>query len=192
MIRSLVALSLAAAALTASAEPRAVAQAELAPELRPVLAKAEKAMDVFQGRLLKRLNVLLRQGGPIAGIQVCPTEAPRIAKEIHEVYGVEVGRTSHRVRNPANAPRAWAASHVAASAGKKAAEVKPVIVDLGDRLGVLRPIAAMPTCSRCHGEPDAFDPDVKAELAKRYPQDQGTGFAPGDLRGFTWAEVKKP
>jgi len=32
---------------------------------------------------------------------------------------------------------------------------------------------------------------VKAEVARRYPRDQATGFAAGDLRGFFWVEVKK-
>ena len=132
-----------------------------------------------------------RRSSRVVGTGGSPPEAPRAAKEVAEAHGVEIGRTSFRVRSRANAPRPWAASTVAAAAGKKAADVKPVVLDLGDRLGMLRPIAAMPACTRCHGPAEGIDPAVKAEIARRYPQDQGVGFAPGDLRGFVWTEVRK-
>lgn len=65
------------------------------------------------------------------------------------------------------------------------------VFDLGDRVGVLQPIATLPACTRCHGPVAGIDADVKAVLARRYPKDQGTGFAAGDLRGFAWAEARK-
>jgi hypothetical protein len=33
--------------------------------------------------------------------------------------------------------------------------------------------------------------NLGAALAGAYPQDRATGFAPGDLRGWMWAEVPK-
>lgn len=189
----LIAISLAATSLAASAAepPRVMSPEEVPAELAPAVARADAAMGALRERLFARLNELLVQGGPISAIRVCSAEAPKIAKELGEAHRVEIGRTSFRVRNPSNAPRKWAAELVQASAGKKAADAKPVIVDLGDRLGVLRPIGVMPACIRCHGALDGIDPDVRAELSRAYPQDQATGFAPGDLRGFLWAEVKK-
>jgi hypothetical protein len=189
----LIAISLAAtSAAAASAEPpRTLAPEEVPPDLAPALARADAAMGELRERLFARLNALLVQGGPISAIRVCSGEAPKIAKEIGEAHRVELGRTSFKVRNPANAPRRWAAEIVQASAGKKAAEGKPVVVDLGDRLGLLRPIGVMPACTRCHGATDGIDADVRAELSRAYPRDQATGFTAGDLRGFLWAEVKK-
>jgi mono/diheme cytochrome c family protein len=105
--------------------------------------------------------------------------------------GVGLGRTSHRLRNAANAPPAWAAPYVAAAAGKKAAEVKPVAVDLGDRIGLLRPIPTGQGCLRCHGPAEGLTPGVRDALSRGYPADQATGFAEGDLRGFFWAEASR-
>lgn len=155
------------------------------------VARADAAMKELRERLFARLNELIVEGGLVSAIEVCGSEAPRIAKEIGAAHGVEIGRTSFRVRNPANAPRAWAAELVRAAAGKKTADVEPVVVDLGDRLGLLRPIAVMPACTRCHGARDGIDARVRSVLTERYPQDQATGFSAGDLRGFFWAEVKK-
>ncbi len=42
------------------------------------------------------------------------------------------------------------------------------------------PMAAEP-CAACHGTD--VKPDVKSEIDKLYPQDQATGFKPGELRG---------
>ncbi|HEY6099429.1 MAG TPA: hypothetical protein VIW03_08370, partial [Anaeromyxobacter sp.] len=59
---------------------------------------------------------------------------------VEPVAGVEVGRTSARLRNPRNAPPAWARAYVAQTDGRKAADVAPAAFDLGDRVGLLRPI----------------------------------------------------
>lgn len=48
-----------------------------------------------------------------------------------QVAGIAVGRTSHRLRDPGNAPRPWARSYVAGIApSAKAADYAPVVVDL--------------------------------------------------------------
>jgi hypothetical protein len=192
MVRTLVALSLLAASPALAAEPaRALPREELPANLAPAVAKGDEAADMLRDRFLKRVTAMLAQGGPKAAFTVCPTEAPRIAKEVAALYKVEIGRTSFRLRNAANASRPWAASYVRDGAGKKPEELKPVFFDLGDEIGLLRPIVATPACTRCHGPEDALDPDVKALIAKQYPQDKGAGFSPGDLRGFIWVEVKK-
>lgn len=194
MHKALLALPLAAASLLASAaEPaRTFSPEQVPPALAPAVARAEAAMKELRERLFARLNEAIVQGGPASAIGVCSEEAPRIAKEVGAALGVELGRTSFRVRNPANAPRPWAERIVRDSAGKKVSEVEPVVVDLGDRLGLLRPIGVMPACTRCHGAAEGLDAQVKAEIARLYPRDQATGFGPGDLRGFFWVEVRKP
>jgi len=187
-----IAVLLAAPLCTRAAQPPRTLSPEQVPAAQAAaVARAEAAMQELRERLFARLNELIVERGLVSAIEVCSGEAPRVAKEIGAAHGVELGRTSFRVRNPANAPRPWAAERVRAAAGKKTAEVEPVVVDLGDRLGLLRPIAVMPACTRCHGVLDAIDPRVRSVLSERYPRDEATGFAPGDLRGFLWAEVKK-
>jgi hypothetical protein len=196
MLSALVASSLAAvcaAATGRAAEPaRLLAPEDVPAAYAPALARGDAAMNVLRERFLKRLQAVIASGGPKDALSVCPVEAPRIAKEVGEVNHLEIGRTSFRVRNPANAPRPWAASYVAAAAGKKVDEVKPAVFDLGDRLGMLRPMATMPLCVKCHGPAEAIAPEVRDEIAHRYPKDQGLGFATGEVRGFIWVEMKKP
>lgn len=191
MNRTIAALLVVLASRSAAAEPRPIPRDAVPPALAPAVSRGEAAMDAFRDRLFARLNELIVQGGPVHAIQVCRVDAPALARQLGADHHVTLGRTSHRLRNPANAPRPWARASVAAGAGKATSEVKSVVFDLGDRVGVLRPLAVMPACTRCHGAPDGIDPDVRAELARTYPSDQATGFAPGDLRGFMWVEVPK-
>lgn len=154
-------------------------------------ARAEQAMNELQRALLARLTAAMTRGGPAAAVEVCRTDARTIAEAVAKAQGLELGRTSHRLRNPANAPRAWARPTVEAAAGAKAAAERLRVFDLGDRVGVLRPIGTAEACTTCHGAADDVHRSIGATLAAAYPQDRATGFAAGDLRGWMWAEVPK-
>jgi len=154
-------------------------------------AKAERAMNQLQQALLARLKAAMESGGPAAAVDVCRTEARTIADAVAKTQGIELGRTSHRLRNAANAPRPWARAVVEGGSGVKASAEMLRTVDLGDRVGVLRPIGTAETCTRCHGPADEVRRNIGAALAAAYPDDRATGFAPGDLRGWMWAEVPK-
>jgi len=123
------------------------------------------------------------EGDPDANAARCDGAAP--------VEGVAVGRTSGRLRNPRNAPPAWARAHVAATDGRKAADVPAVAFDLGDRVGLLRPIEIRGRCLHCHAPRPALSEATRAWLARAYPEDRAVGYALGDLRGFWWAEAPK-
>ncbi len=140
---------------------------------------------------MKRLMTEMQAGGPVAAIDVCRLEAQTITAGVAREQGIVMGRTSARLRNPANGAPAWARSMVAASDNRKADSAVPMVVDLEDRVGVVRPIGVATPCTRCHGDRQSFSPALTAALAKAYPQDQATGFHEGELRGFFWAEVPK-
>jgi hypothetical protein len=124
-------------------------------------------------------------------VTVCRTDAPRLAAEVGRERDVAIGRTSDRLRNPGNAPPAWARAAVESSGGRPAADVKPVAVDLGDRVGLLRPIVAGQACTRCHGARESIPQDVAARLAGEYPDDRALGYGAGDHRGFFWVEARR-
>lgn len=174
------AIALATAALAAPPDPSS-----------PERERAKAAMGSLQSGLLARLQEELRSGGPAAAVGVCRDEAPAIAARVAAEHGVELGRTSHRLRNPVNAPREWARATVEAGAGKSAADVDVVQIDLGERIGFLRPIPTAEACLQCHGPADRLAADVRERIATAYPEDRATGFAAGELRGWMWAEVPK-
>jgi hypothetical protein len=80
---------------------------------------------------------------------------------------------------------------VAQGEGTKAEDATQHVIDLGDRVGVIHPIGTLGMCTTCHGSEASMDPELGARLAESYPDDQATGFAVGDLRGWMWAEVPR-
>lgn len=159
--------------------------------LAPAVARAEAAMRSYRDRLRAQLSAEISRGGPSSAVRVCRTGAPALAAEVSRQSGVEVGRTSARLRSGENVPPPWAAALVAETATRRASEVQPAVFDLGDRIGLLRPAPAVGQCLACHGTPDRIAPDVKATIDAAYPRDAATGYVEGDLRGWFWAEAKK-
>jgi hypothetical protein len=115
---------------------------------------------------------------------VCSLRAPQIAQHVGKEHGVEIGRTSWKLRSPANTPPVWARLLVDART-----EEPRVLADRSGRLGSLTPIYLGDVCLQCHGRSGDLAPGVAGSLARFYPDDQATGFEDGDLRGWFWVEV---
>ena len=139
--------------------------------------------DLFN-RLSGRLQEAVAADGPVHAIGVCRDEAPGFAAAVGERFGLTIGRTGVRLRNPVNAGPEWAADAIAAQATRKRAWLHS-----DGRLGVLTPIQTALTCLVCHGTAETLGPGVADALAEHYPADAATGFAEGDLRGWFWVEI---
>jgi hypothetical protein len=148
------------------------------------LQRAADARAALFQRLSGRLTEVVAAEGPVAAIRVCRDEAPDIARTVGEEQGLRIGRTGVRLRNPDNTPPAWAAAAVAARADERSAWVRQ-----DDTVAELSPILLAAQCVACHGTPEALAPGVAEALAELYPEDQATGFAEGELRGWFWVEV---
>jgi hypothetical protein len=141
-------------------------------------------LEPFKQNLKAALVQGLKQG-PTEAIEACRTEAPRVSESL-SVDGVIMGRSSQRLRNPANTAPDWVAPILASWASEEAPR-KPATVELSEgREGYVEPITVQPLCLTCHGENLA--PDLAARIADLYPDDQATGFAEGDFRGVFWVE----
>jgi hypothetical protein len=169
-------LALAAALLLA---PAGFAPSHAPAALRRALARADEAIRSAACSAERRFG----EGDPDANAARCT--------HLHDPAGVRVGRTSARLRNPRNAPPAWARAYVQKTDGRKAAEVGPIAFDLGDRVGLLRPIEVRKRCLACHAASEQVDASTRQWLESAYPEDRSLGYALGDLRGFWWAEAKK-
>jgi hypothetical protein len=121
-----------------------------------------------------------------AAIEVCRVRAPEIAADL-QTDAVEMGRTSHRLRNPGNAARPWIEPLLAGYLADPE-NARPQLVRLGDgRVGYLEPIATQPLCLVCHGSTIAQP--VREQIEDLYPSDRAVGFETGDIRGVFWVEM---
>lgn len=154
------------------------------------LARASVAFREFGEKLKQELQAALAEGGPVNAVNVCAEVAPTLAQESSEKFGFPIGRSSHRVRNTANAPFESLQSYLQKYAESGAGAPTEVFEESGSWV-VIAPIVAQPLCLTCHGDPSTFSPELKSALATRYPDDKATGFEAGDLRGVFWATLPR-
>lgn len=184
-----VALLLSLAACSDAPEPPATAAGKEMPALPVYDAEAMKqraaqTLMPFKQQLMQALQRGLEQG-PAQAIDVCRLEAPSIATAA-SVDGIAIGRTSFRLRNPANAPTVW--QQIGLRHYQQSEDREPMLINLEDgRVGYMEPIVAAPMCLACHGS--ELSAEVKGALSTHYPADQATGFAAGDLRGIFWVSL---
>lgn len=150
-------------------------------------ARGAALLKPFKQELQQALRGGLEQGAEQA-ISVCKDKAPAIAARL-STDGIVVGRSSHKLRNPENAPPDWV-TPVLTGYLQGQADLEPAAVALPDqRVGYVEPIVMQPLCLTCHGE--VLAPDIAERVAAAYPQDAATGFEVGDLRGVFWVEFPR-
>ncbi len=145
------------------------------------LRRAREAVGKLKATLKGRLQVAMKEGGPIAAIQVCASEAQKLTDQVAREAGVKVGRASLRLRNPANAGPPWVRKWLQAQGERSAEGVRGFERIEWGEARVLQPLAVGPLCLNCHGAPEQLDPKVREVLAERYPEDRATGYRPGDM-----------
>lgn len=147
-------------------------------------ARGAALLGPFKAKLKSALMEGMREG-PAGAIEVCSQDAPAIAASL-SVDGVRMGRSSHKLRNPDNAPPGWLMPVIDAYASGEG-ELAPVVAQLEDgRRGYAEPIRVQPLCLACHGT--TLEPDVADRVTALYPDDEATGFSEGDFRGVFWVE----
>jgi hypothetical protein len=145
---------------------------------------AQTALAPFKQQLKAALLNGL-ESGPEDAITVCSRTAPEIAAHLSR-NGVEMGRTSHKLRNPKNAPPDWAKELLADYAKGSRDPFRAVVIGNG-RFGYVEPVYTQKLCLMCHGASVA--PALAARIAQYYPEDDATGFEEGSFRGLFWVTM---
>ncbi len=147
------------------------------------------AAKAFGGSLKGELQQAMKSGGPVAGISVCQEMAPKVAAATSERKGMQIGRTSLKVRNPDNKPDPWELAALKQfeerkAAGEPAETLEFYTVVENEKGKTFRYMKAIPTakvCLVCHG--DSIPQEVETKIEALYPNDAARGFKEGDLRG---------
>jgi hypothetical protein len=155
-----------------------------------VLERGRAAADALASELMKKLVAELREGGPAQAVHVCSEVAQEIAAS-QSKDGLHLRRVSLKVRNPQDTPDAYERAILEQMEqqhrdGELPEETIETVVEAGQReIRYMRPIVIQEQCLACHGERAALDPEIRAILGERYPDDQAVGYRVGDLRGAT-------
>lgn len=159
------------------------------PELEDFVKRSRDLVNAFQGSLKGELQAAMKDGGPSNAISVCSVRAPQIASELSDPERWSIARTSHKTRNPDNAPDDWEAKVLEefrqrAMAGEGLERMEKAEFVKSDEGHLYRYMKAIPVgkvCLTCHGSNVA--PELKDQIKAYYPEDQAIGFELGELRG---------
>jgi hypothetical protein len=165
---------------------------EAPAEWRVVLSRADLIILEMHNSLLRQLQPKLSEDGPALAFGECHIDTVELTRRLGRYEGIAAGFTSNRLRNPLNRPKGWAAELVGTQSGRRARDVEGFAVDLGDRIGVLKPVAEQEVCANCHGPIDRLTPAVRTLIDERYPHDRAVDFVEGEIRGWYWVEMPKP
>ena len=146
--------------------------------------RARAAQNTLGSQLMGELSDAIAEQGTPGAIEVCSQIAPAIARRVSDEHGLRIGRTSWRLRNPDNSPPVWARPSV-----ERRVETQRVWRHESGTLAMLTPIRVSALCLQCHGSDEQISDETRARLDELYPEDDATGFAAGDLRGWFWVEV---
>lgn len=161
-----------------------VSMAAYAEEFQALKAEGAALLPAFGQHLMATVKSAMQSGGPLKAVEACQLLAPEIAAQ-HSQNPWKVGRTSLKVRNPANTADAWE-KQVLEQFAKRAAAGEPITElshaeKVGGEFRMMKAIATGEPCLACHGK--NIEPSLAAVIDVRYPQDQARGFALGELRG---------
>ncbi len=190
MNRGIFVLAAACALFAACSKPPAETASVGGMDTADPAARGAELLAPFKAELREALMAGMKDG-PATAIKVCSGQAPGIAASL-SVDGVRMGRSSHKLRNPANAPPSWlepiierwAASEIRAD---EETRLDNAVLELEDgRHGYAEPIFMQPVCLTCHGS--GLADGIAEQIAALYPEDQATGFSAGGFRGVFWVE----
>lgn len=164
----------------------------------PWLGEARQVAGMVPPKLLLVLQEEITRGGAASAVEVCREKAPQMARTASEQTGWAIRRVSLRNRNPKAVPDAWERAALEdfdrrAAAGESPATLeKWDVVKSGERseYRYMKALPVQPLCISCHGPADQLAPGVAAKLQTHYPQDLGTGYSVGQIRGAI--TIRKP
>lgn len=160
-------------------------------EEKAALEKGASLADASFKALSARLQHAMKEGGPAHAVDFCSLNALSIVDSLSTKNNAHIRRTSDRIRAPHERPDAEEARYLQAmlaewKAGATAADLSARAVVHGDSVAYYQPIFInSPACLKCHGTAgESLDASALAVINERYPDDQATGYAMGDLRGM--------
>jgi len=154
----------------------------------------KSASEKLSGTLMSKM----KEGGATEAIDFCHQSALPITKKMAAYHGVEIKRTSLRIRNPENLPSEEELKVLLYYEDKRVEgkELNPLVsLDPSGKPSYYAPIRVQQKCLICHGTPEKeISSAIDSILKVKYPEDLAVGYSEGDLRGIwsiSFPEIEK-
>lgn len=146
----------------------------------------QKGADITQTTfkaLSSRLQQAIADGGVANALQFCSVNAQPLTDSLSNYYDVSIKRTSHKIRNPLNAPNPEEEEMINSYL---VGNTNPIVQQNKDgSVSYYAPIKTKGLCLVCHGEvgKTIASNDYKI-ITSIYPDDKAINFKADELRGI--------
>ncbi|RHW76303.1 DUF3365 domain-containing protein [Colwellia sp. RSH04] len=168
------------------------AEANNSSSKQQLTAEAQTIVKSFANTLKPTLKQAIQSSGLVHAIDVCATEAPKIAKTLSQKTQWDISRVSLKTRNANNATANNYEAKVLRQFAKHNSENTKSPLEhaeiINNEFRYMKAQLIEGVCLNCHGSTIA--PEVEQALKKHYPNDNATGYKLGDVRG-AFSLVKK-
>jgi hypothetical protein len=188
----IIALAMTGALTSCADEPEVPLETE-----QLVRGEGSAAAGALVGTLQANLVASMKEGGPTRAVEFCAGEALALTDSVSRELGdgIHLKRVSENHRNPSNAPdqAELAALRYFEDALAESGSLPEDWVQQtsSGELRYYRPLVITEPCLTCHGKVENMDPAVAEAIRTRYPEDKGTGYEVGDLRGLIRVTVSR-
>jgi cytochrome c553 len=132
----------------------------------------------------KNLMGAIQKKGTLAALEFCNIKAMPLTDSMATKLNAVIKRVSDKNRNPKNKANAEELKYIAQFKTELAAkkEIKPVVIEKGNKVQFYYPIETNTMCLQCHGK--QIKPDVQKQILKLYPKDLAVGYNESEVRGI--------
>jgi nitrate reductase cytochrome c-type subunit len=163
------------------------------PEAIPApnyLELGKAAVAEAQGVLASKLMAAVKAEGTANAIQFCNVQALVLTDSMANAVHTQLRRVSDRPRNASNQANEDELAYMALMQAE--GTYAPKVSEINGSIVGYYPILTNAMCMQCHGKKDTdIAPATTKALAKLYPTDKATGYAPDELRGLWVATMQK-
>lgn len=128
----------------------------------------------------------IQKKGTMDALAFCNIQAIPLTDSMSTKFNAQIKRVSDKNRNPNNKANAEELKYMDQFKKQMAAkqEIKPVVLEKGNKVQFYYPIETNTMCLQCHGKPENIKPDVRAKTLKLYPNDLAIGYSENEVRGI--------
>lgn len=132
----------------------------------------------------KNLMGAIQKKGTLAALEFCNIKAMPLTDSMATKHNATIKRVSDKNRNPNNKANAEELKYIAQFKTELAAkkEIKPVVIEKGNKVQFYYPIETNTMCLQCHGK--QIKPDIQKQILKLYPKDLAVGYNESEVRGI--------
>ena len=143
---------------------------------------SQKAFKALSSELMAQMKA----GGPVQAVSFCNVNALPLTETVSKENGVQIKRTSDKIRNTANEATARELEVIMSykSLMGSGQELRPVVEKEGKQVHYYAPIKVQAACLNCHGDARQVSKPADSILKLKYPDDVARYYKEGDLRGI--------